>query len=663
MKKSARITAVVLTVIMALSMLFSTTAFAANDALPPATGKLHVHKFMISDMENANDSTKGETTTASGISVPAGTKPLQGIIFDVYQVIIPTEQLNITPSVGDTWFNTWAIRMPESETYLIDPDDVLINYEGATPTQLKSKDNEGTETVFAISAVKDSITTNASGEATTIDLDLGIYLVIEREDPRVVTPSQPFLVAVPMTNPQGNGWLQDVHVYPKNEDARITKVADRTVVALGEIVTWTVTTTIPVDVAACKKYEMWDILDSALDYVSTGSLSAYQNLKIELLGAKPSGTAGKTDFTTTPSPEFDNTAGNPLTIPDESTKITLTNSTPGQYFVVTPPSPSNGNKLIVTFTPAGYAKLGEKGLDGKNIYKFVRYTFQTSVNESINDKGHQVAYFDKLMDDYNKGLYDATQLADLQAKYENAVTRELENQANWEYTNRFGENKYRHSQRPKIHTGAIIIDKVDVNTGAKLGGAEFQIASSEQNAKDGNYIRRIKMANNRWLVIDYGEEFTVNGVKYTYDDINPATGKVWAWIESTDSNGYAIFEGLRDYNDNPTPLVNPPGGGKDYNDYWLVETQAPTGYNLLNAPVKAIFSAKNSLPYNDVSKTPNPAYTIDRLVIKNSKGFDLPKTGGIGTILFTAGGIALVGLAVYLFMMGMKKKREKSAQA
>jgi len=656
MKKSTRVIAVILTVLMGLTTLFSVTA-SANDAIPPATGKLHVHKFIISDMENSNNPTKGETTTASGIAVPNGTKPLKDIVFDVYQVIIPTEQLNITPPVGDTWFNTWAIKMPESEKYLINPDDVLINYEGAVPTQLKSKDNEGTETTFAISARVDRITTNASGEAATKDLPLGIYLVIEKEDPRVVTPAQPFLVAVPMTNPQGDGWLQDVHVYPKNEDARITKVADRTVVQLGEIVTWTVMTTIPVDVAACKQYEMWDKLDTALDYVSVGDLSAYQNLKVELLGAKKVSETSKTDFTNSGSAEFANSDGNPLTIPDESTKMTLINETPGQYYTVT----VTGNKLTVSFTPAGFAKLGQKGIDEKNLYKFVRYTFQTSVNESINDTGHQVDYFAKLMGDYNKGLYTPEELATLREQYENAVTRELENQANWDYTNRFGEKKYRHSQRPKIHTGAIIIDKVDVNTGAKLGGAEFQIATSEQNAKDGKYLRRIKMQNGRWLVIDYGESKIVNGVTYSYDDVNPATSKPWVWIESTTALGYAIFEGLRDYNDNPSPLVNPPGGGKDYNDYWLVEIQAPTGYNLLNGPVKAQFSTMNSLPYDVLSKKPNPAYTIDKLIIKNSKGFEMPRTGGLGLILFTAGGVTLIGLGILLFVLGLRKKKENQS--
>ena len=48
------------------------------------------------------------------------------------------------------------------------------------------------------------------------------------------------------------------------------------------------------------------------------------------------------------------------------------------------------------------------------------------------------------------------------------------------------------------------------------------------------------------------------------------------------------------------------------------------------------------------------------LTVKNSKGFDLPLTGGMGTILFTAGGIVLVAGAVVLLLVANKKKSRRS---
>jgi LPXTG-motif cell wall-anchored protein len=44
--------------------------------------------------------------------------------------------------------------------------------------------------------------------------------------------------------------------------------------------------------------------------------------------------------------------------------------------------------------------------------------------------------------------------------------------------------------------------------------------------------------------------------------------------------------------------------------------------------------------------------------VTNTKGFQLPTTGGMGTILFTAGGIAIMGAAVLLFFV-LKRKAAK----
>ena len=45
-------------------------------------------------------------------------------------------------------------------------------------------------------------------------------------------------------------------------------------------------------------------------------------------------------------------------------------------------------------------------------------------------------------------------------------------------------------------------------------------------------------------------------------------------------------------------------------------------------------------------------------VVKNSKGFTLPTTGGIGTFVFTFAGIAMMAAAVILLITGKKKKAE-----
>ena len=86
--------------------------------------------------------------------------------------------------------------------------------------------------------------------------------------------------------------------------------------------------------------------------------------------------------------------------------------------------------------------------------------------------------------------------------------------------------------------------------------------------------------------------------------------------------------------------------------YYLVEIKAPivdgTVYNLMRDPA----------PF-EISKTSWSASADGAVQIANNKGWAPPSTGGIGTILFTIIGAALMGLAVLVFLR--KKKEVPSA--
>lgn len=89
-------------------------------------------------------------------------------------------------------------------------------------------------------------TTDASGLASLAPLGVGLYLVDETVTPDGYASSDPFLVALPLTNPAGDGWLETVHVYPKNAGASADlTVDDADAVVLGDTVRWTSRTTVP----------------------------------------------------------------------------------------------------------------------------------------------------------------------------------------------------------------------------------------------------------------------------------------------------------------------------------------------------------------------------------------------------------------------------------
>lgn len=103
---------------------------------------------------------------------------------------------------------------------------------------------------------------------------------------------------------------------------------------------------------------------------------------------------------------------------------------------------------------------------------------------------------------------------------------------------------------------------------------------------------------------------------------------------TTDANGAATFAKYE-------------ANGTNY-DYYLVETQAPSGYNILDNAVKVNFTDA------EVAATAG-IYTVQ---VPNKSGIQLPITGGTGTVIFTIIGIALMVGAVVLFVVSRKKAKE-----
>ena len=97
------------------------------------------------------------------------------------------------------------------------------------------------------------MTTDNNGAATKT-LPQGYYLVVETSvggakvngDPVSITETcAPFIVSLPMTNPDMTTWNYNVHVYPKNSTSTATKTPSKTSVNVGEALSWDIKTAIP----------------------------------------------------------------------------------------------------------------------------------------------------------------------------------------------------------------------------------------------------------------------------------------------------------------------------------------------------------------------------------------------------------------------------------
>ena len=101
--------------------------------------------------------------------------------------------------------------------------------------------------------------------------------------------------------------------------------------------------------------------------------------------------------------------------------------------------------------------------------------------------------------------------------------------------------------------------------------------------------------------------------------------------------------------------------------YYLVETEAPAGYNKLTYKVKLEVSANGQVitAVTDPLSTTNIAdETSDNkllytFTVHNSNGVELPNTGGSGTLPYTLGGIALIMASALMYGFRMRRRERR----
>lgn len=103
--------------------------------------------------------------------------------------------------------------------------------------------------------------------------------------------------------------------------------------------------------------------------------------------------------------------------------------------------------------------------------------------------------------------------------------------------------------------------------------------------------------------------------------------------------------------------------GLDVGTYYLVEKEAPAGYNKLENAIKVVITRNaNGLGSNNIGHTSNGVYdaaTGGGYRVINQTGGLLPSTGGVGTTIFYVMGGVLVTAAVVLFVTKKRMSVEK----
>ena len=111
--------------------------------------------------------------------------------------------------------------------------------------------------------------------------------------------------------------------------------------------------------------------------------------------------------------------------------------------------------------------------------------------------------------------------------------------------------------------------------------------------------------------------------------------------------------------------------GIEDDTYTLTEVATDKGYVLPRDPVKVVVTTKEdgicercgaalltaSATVNGEPVSMTDANAVVPLRIINNPGFDLPKTGGYGTWMFTIGGVALLGAAAFIVIRSRKQHK------
>lgn len=484
-------------------------------------------------------------------------------------------------------------------------DQVDAKYPGLTKVTTEATDTNGLVSVELAEGyywfVEDSYTPpqgSTSSISSSIALPFGLSLPYT--NPKDITIGND-------TYPAGTSYLKTIYIYPKNVvgdepevEKDVKELGQKTATyKVGDPHPWAINTTVPANIKDYKKFTLTDTIDSRLDYVGNVKVAygTYANMQA-----------------------LKDATGNAVL--EAGTDYTLT-------------EPDNTNRtLTVALTEAGIAKLGANYDAAKKLYVY----FETKINNT----------------------------ATLGKPIPNDTTLTFNN-------GQGGDKETKPKNPPVVITGGkrfVKIDASDANT--KLPGAVFELLDNKIEGTDKAIKWTQALLDANAEAIKEGKFATDANGTPSSDTNKPNVGDPIRLLSNAEGDfeikGLALtYEYKVEYQkDNEGKVVRPlkilsvtEDTSKVVHEYQLKEIKAPANYALPSGD-DAIFPftvTYNSYWTNPLHEGDAPLQAANPLEIKNTK-LTIPQTGGMGTVLFTVVGLALMGGAFVAFRKNKKAYEE-----